>query len=836
MRISNSHKDRLQHVLSRVRISWRLAIASIVLLVPVLVFGYLYVQSKADAIHAAQLENEGLEFLSPLGEFMRHAAQHRGLSNVYLHGNHAVLPKIRDVANRIEKNVAALDDLDARLGGKLQTHNRWAAIKLEWSALKQDTSGLTPDNSFSRHTVLIAQALDLNRIVAEMSGMVLHPRPETYYLVDATVLQGTDLAEKIGQLRGRVSGLVQLGKLDAAERTRITSNVAVVNEQFESIKRSLAGLYRYAPALKREIDPGIVLTEQKLRRFLGYLEMLARNEPLPLTAPELFDAGTAALDEYNKVKDVADAIFRRGLDKAVVSLARDELIAIVLVVSSILLAFFTAFVSARSVVQPIRHLTDTVNRLVKGDDNARTGLDTGDEIGQLAKQFDSMLDERKRSDERIQYLADHDALTTLPNRSMFSGILNVAIRLAQRYKRQFAIMFIDLDRFKVINDSLGHHVGDTILQQMAARLTQCLRASDVVARLGGDEFVVLLQEANNPDDVAKVAHKLLSAAMKPIAVQGQEYRVTASIGICLYPKDGADEPTLMKNADIAMYLAKEEGKNNFQFYIEQTKIRPLERLTLEMDLGLALERNEFLLHYQAKLDLQTGLITGAEALIRWQHPTLGMVSPLQFISLAEEAGLIVPIGKWVLRTACMQNVAWQKAGLPPLCMAVNLSPRQFSDEHLLADLANILRETGMRPELLEFEITEGMVMQNVERAMRLLSAIKAMGVRLAIDDFGTGYSSLSQIKRFPIDTLKIDRSLIRDIATDPDDRAIAEAIIAMGKTLSLTIVAEGVETKEQAMFLRDHACDEMQGYYFSKPVPSDQFAELQRRTAVSGPS
>jgi EAL domain-containing protein (putative c-di-GMP-specific phosphodiesterase class I) len=301
----------------------------------------------------------------------------------------------------------------------------------------------------------------------------------------------------------------------------------------------------------------------------------------------------------------------------------------------------------------------------------------------------------------------------------------------------------------------------------------------------------------------------------------------------MHPADAHDEPSLMKGADIAMYLAKEQGKNNFQFFSEDIQANSLERLTLESALRQALERDEFSLHYQAKLDLKTKAITGMEALLRWQHPDLGTVTPLQFIPVAEETGLIVPIGRWVLRTACAQNVAWQREGLPAICVAVNLSARQFAEEGLTADIVAVLKETGMRPELLELELTESMVMQNVERAAKLLTAIKQMGVRIAIDDFGVGYSSLAQIKRFPIDTLKVARSFIHDLGENAENRSITEAIIAMGKTLSLTVVAEGVETQEQQSFLSDHACDAMQGFYFSKPVAHDEFADFMRQRLVA---
>jgi diguanylate cyclase (GGDEF)-like protein/PAS domain S-box-containing protein len=440
---------------------------------------------------------------------------------------------------------------------------------------------------------------------------------------------------------------------------------------------------------------------------------------------------------------------------------------------------------------------------------------------------------RKLDEERIQFLANHDALTSLPNRAMFSEVLNLAIQNARRYNRNFAVLFIDLDRFKIINDALGHDAGDKLLKEMGTRLSETVRSSDVVARLGGDEFVVLVQEVSEAKQVDPVARKILSALVQPMIMQGQECRVTASIGICMYPADAQDEKALMKNADIAMYRAKEEGKNTYKFYSEETNVHSFERMALETSLRRALERNEFFLHYQAKLDLHTKRITGVEALVRWEHPELGVVPPMQFIPLAEETGLIVPIGRWVLRTACAQNVAWQREGLPPLSIAVNLSARQFADEDLVKDIADALKDSGMKPELLELELTESMVMQNADRAGKVLAEIKKLGVRLAIDDFGVGYSSLTHLKRFPIDTLKVDRSFIRDLPQDPEDRAICEAIIAMGKSLNLTVIAEGVETLEQQTFLHDHNCDEMQGFFFSKPIASDQFAALLRERIQS---
>jgi diguanylate cyclase (GGDEF)-like protein len=429
---------------------------------------------------------------------------------------------------------------------------------------------------------------------------------------------------------------------------------------------------------------------------------------------------------------------------------------------------------------------------------------------------------------RVEYLAYHDGLTALPNRSLFNKLLSQAISHAQRNGRQLAVAFIDLDRFKQINDTLGHEAGDELLKEVASRRKGCLRYSDAVARLGGDEFVVLLTELVEEKYAAIVAQKIITTIAKPFVLLGQEFRVSASIGISTYPTDGLDEQTLTKNADIAMYQAKEDGKNQFQFYSEKLNANSLERLTLESSLRHALEHNEFRLEYQAKRELLHGQITGMEALLRWQHPDLGLVAPMQFIPVAEETGLIVPIGKWVLHTACLQNVAWQKQGLPHLSVAVNLTARQFGDEHLLRDIAAILDSTRMEPCLLELEIHESLLIRDIERTLHILTQLKALGVKIAIDDFGTGYSSLASLQRFPLDTIKIDRSYIRDIVTQSRDSALTKAIIDMGKSLSLTVVAQGVETKEQADFLRAHACDEFQGFYFNKPLSAQKFTELLR--------
>ncbi len=446
-------------------------------------------------------------------------------------------------------------------------------------------------------------------------------------------------------------------------------------------------------------------------------------------------------------------------------------------------------------------------------------------VGSIGAQIGQFM-ARRQAEERVHHLAHYDELTGLPNRGMFSRSLSHALIRARRHDKPLAILFIDLDRFKNINDSLGHEAGDRVLAEVAQRLLGCLREGDTIGRLGGDEFVVLIEELPEPMHVATVAQKILAAVVKPFIVGAQEFNITASIGISTCPDDSDDMQDLLRNADIAMYRAKEQGKNNYQFYSARMNIHTVERLALESGLRRALERNEFILHYQPKVDIGSGHITGLEALVRWQQRATELIAPAQFIALAEETGLIVPIGEWVLRTACARNQLWRKQGLPPLRTAVNLSARQFAHENLSQDVARVLDETGLDPAALEFEITESMVMHDPERAVKLLTRLKGMGIHLSIDDFGTGYSSLSYLKRFPLDSVKIDRSFIRDIPGDADDAAITRAIIAMAHSLRLKVIAEGVETEAQLSFLREHGCDEMQGYYFSKPLPEDELLRL----------
>jgi diguanylate cyclase (GGDEF)-like protein len=437
--------------------------------------------------------------------------------------------------------------------------------------------------------------------------------------------------------------------------------------------------------------------------------------------------------------------------------------------------------------------------------------------------------ERKRYQVALEHQANYDSLTGLPNRSLLLDRLRQSVH-GQRLPHGVAVVFIDLDHFKFVNDSLGHSTGDKLLQGMAERLRLALRDGDTVARLGGDEFVLVLNEQSNEEVIYRAMQRISAEVAAPMDIDGRELVITCSAGISLYPQDGPDVDTLLKNADAAMYRAKDHGRNNFQFFTSEMNERVNERLALENALRRALERNELALHYQRRVDLRTGAVTGAEALVRWLHPEWGLVHPARFIALAEETGLIVPIGEFVLREACRQTRAWLDAGLKPGVVSVNLSARQFRREGLVRQVSRVLVDTGLDPRHLEMELTESTVMHNVEAAIATLQGLKGLGIALSVDDFGTGYSSLAYLRNLPIDKLKIDRSFVRDIGGgEANEGVLAQAIISLGHNLGLHVVAEGVETDAQVRFLRRHGCDEVQGFYYGEPADAPRHAAVLAR-------
>ncbi|MFA7280196.1 MAG: EAL domain-containing protein [Sterolibacterium sp.] len=449
--------------------------------------------------------------------------------------------------------------------------------------------------------------------------------------------------------------------------------------------------------------------------------------------------------------------------------------------------------------------------------------DHGEPSGMIG--YLSDITERKRSEERINYLAYYDAITGLPNRSLMNILVDQSLVEAKRGSQLGALLFIDLNRFKPINDTLGHEVGDRLLQQVGQRFRTALRNADMVARMGGDEFVAALFNITKREHAGNVAQKLLDALDAPILLDGHELSIGASIGISIFPDDGPDSATLLRYADVAMYRAKQAPQKSYAFFSPEMNQIAVGRLSIESGLRRALERGELLLHYQAKVNIETGRIIGAEALVRWNHPERGMVSPAEFIPIAEETGLIVSIGEWVLEEACSQAHTWEQRGIPPLKLAVNISARQINSK-LPHSIGALLGRHGLTPDWLELELTESMLMNNTDSVIDMMDELNAMGISLSLDDFGTGFSSLSYLKRFPIDTLKIDRSFVTGTPKDPDDCAIAGAIVGMAKQLRLNVIAEGVENREQLAFLKSLGCDEIQGFLFSRPLPADQIMAM----------
>jgi diguanylate cyclase (GGDEF)-like protein/PAS domain S-box-containing protein len=446
---------------------------------------------------------------------------------------------------------------------------------------------------------------------------------------------------------------------------------------------------------------------------------------------------------------------------------------------------------------------------------------------EIATRIASIAIERKQAEDRIHFMANHDALTGLPNRALLKDRLSQAVLYAKRYDRWATVAFIDLDNFKFVNDSLGHTTGDELLKIVAQRMVHCVRATDTVVRLGGDEFVILLfDQPKSADIISATLQKVRAAIAEPIRVNGHDLTVTCSIGLANYPNDGMDADALLANADAAMYRAKEIGRDNFQFYTPELNTKVHEKFLLQKELRNAIARSEFVIHYQPQIDLRTGRLFAVEALIRWHHPERGTIPPIKFIPMAEETGLIVPIGDWVLLEACRQNMAWQQMGLPPINICVNVSARQFREKNWVSRVADALKESGMAAKHLELELTESLIMQDVEQAVATMKELQKLGVQLSVDDFGTGYSSLAALKNFPVARLKIDKSFISDILNNEHDRAVASAVISLGQKLNLRVIAEGVETDDQVAFLRENNCDEMQGYHFCRPVAALDMEKL----------
>jgi diguanylate cyclase (GGDEF)-like protein len=811
-------------LMNRLSYLQKFSLIGLFFLLPIGLTLYLLISDLNAQLDVIKLEKKGIEYNSAIRYFIEDTQQHRELENIVLNGDPEYKDLLVQKASIILADIEAVNAAESSLGSKWRVSSTWHQIEQEWNIFQRRQDQPNPIESFSLHTKIIKDSLALITQASNYTKLKLDSDNHTY--IESLLIKLPETLETIGQARGLSAGAVAKKKMSESEVFRLITLSGTIGPQFEDIKKELLDFTINKRVLSK-IPADLDAFEDSYITFRYAVDKLVLNNPnfSEMKPNELFDLGTQALDDGFKLYDEGLPILNQLL-----TIKADELrqkkyfvVGFTGTVWVILVYLFVGFYL--SVLRAVYKLMRAAARMSNGDLSERIYLDTKDELqavgnayNKMAISLDKILKERDIQEEEIKFLAYHDALTRLPNRVLFHDRLGQALALAGRSKELVGVMFLDLDRFKSINDTFGHSIGDILLQTVAERLKSCLRASDTVTRMGGDEFMLILTGLKDMDQITVLAEKLLAVLAKPLTLESIEITVSGSLGISVYPQDGNDQETLIRNADAAMYNAKSIGRNNYQFYDIHMDIMAKKRLQMEEALVKALVKEELVLHYQPRQHISSGQITCVEALIRWQHPKLGLLYPSEFISIAEESGLIVDIGKWVLRTACLQNRLWQQMGIKPIRVSVNISGIQFQREDFYQSVLKVIEETGLDPSWLELELTESMVMRNAPLTIAKLNQLRDLGVKISIDDFGTGFSSLSYLKLFPIDIIKIDSSFIQDVSTDSKDAAITKTIIALSRRLKLTVVAEGVETYEQLSFLRARKCNEIQGFIISKPL------------------
>jgi len=788
-------------------------------------------------IRFAQQERQGIVYSRELRQLLDHLQRHRGMMNAYLSGDGSFERDMMTVRQQIRESVTAIDHVDERLGSKLQTSARWHDIRASWQRMEASAFRLQPEesfdlhselirDSFDLHTMLIAEVLDLIGQVKDSSGLARDPDPDSYYMMDTVLGKVPGIVEELGQARGIGSGIAAKRTADDTERRELMVADGMIRAALRDMELGKDSSAR--TILNDELQAALLDHEESVESFLELLNReIIEAERIAIASAAYYDQATVAIDSGYRLFDLKAPVLDAMLSDRIDELKTKKLWTGGLAIAVFLLLFYLFAAFYRSVNQTVGSLRRTAVRIADGDLSARAAVDTRDELREVGEAFNAMVDsfeammeQQQRDKKQIEYMAYYDALTGLPNRRKFYEELQEQLEQARQADRLLAVLYMDLDRFKTVNDTLGHQAGDELLQEVVKRLAAGVPEHGLLARTGGDEFLLCLPRLSGRDEAEAIASGLLERMRQPILVAGQYLHITASIGISYFPDHGTERELLIKRADAAMYASKGHGKNRYYAYHEELHVQAEERLHVESNLRAALERGEMTLYYQPRYRLSDGTVSGVEALARWHHPERGMISPSFFIPIAEESGLIVPLGEWALRTACAQHRDWLETTGRAIPVAVNISAVQFAREEFIAGVSRCLQEYGMEPGMLELELTERIVMTHSESITVKLRELKQLGVRISIDDFGTGFSSLSYLKHFPIDALKIDRTFIQDIPSSQPDAAITKTLIALGRRLQLDIVAEGVENEEQLKFLRMRNCGEAQGYLLCRPLPA----------------
>ncbi len=819
---------------NRLGYTHKLALLGALSLLATSVVTYKLLVSYDLTINNSRRELEGLALIKPFSRVVQLAQQHRGLSAGELSGIRSMHKNRADVELDLTRTIAVLEN---KLPAQLASSPDWQKIRRRWDKLRNNGLDWKAEDNISEHTLLIQEVLSIEVATADAYGLTLDPEISSSYLIDTMLNRLPDAIEHLGQIRAYGTLLLQSGKRgNEAQIQNIRGLVAQLEDALPQLMSNINKSTFYNPALQNSLPAASSDFANSTATMINLLREDVFTGRFATRPGDFFALSTTLIDsKYAHLTETilpeCEALIQARIDRT--DREFDTIVSIVLILLLVVIYFATGIYYAT--INSIQSLVLSAHAFARGDTNRRIRLQTrdefkllGDSFNEMASGFNSLLDQRKKSEELIWKQANYDLLTSLPNRAMFQDRIEQEIKKAHRGDFQLALLFIDLDGFKEVNDTLGHHIGDMLLVQAAQRIVACVREIDTVVRLGGDEFAVILSELDDASSILRIVRDILRQLSDGYQLNDEMVHISASIGITLYPDDATTADVLLKNADQAMYVAKNDGRNRFEFFTSSMQQAAQSRLRLINDLRSALAENQFKVYFQPIVNLSTGRIDKAEALIRWYHPQQGIISPTKFIPLAEETGLIIEIGNWVFKEAARQVKQWRNTYNPALQISVNMSPRQFhsADNQCYKTWFTNLLELKMPGQSIVIEITEGLLLGAENNVIEKLLEFRNAGIQISIDDFGTGYSSLSYLKKFDIDYIKIDQSFVRDLATDPNDMALSEAIIVMAHKLGLKVIAEGVETEIQRNLLAAAACDYAQGYLYSKPVSATEFETL----------